>query len=148
MLSISFLEPKEYAFNTLMFKSMFNSYKHFSLDATQVYSVNNNHINIGIITVHKNDQGYTVKVFKTPNVCRLSFIALLEASVFIAKKLEMNSEEDVVTFKLYISTYIFKYKMIFKDLPFNESGENISISLKNLKTIENKDITKRNVEFA
>ena len=148
MLSISFLEPKEYAFNTLMFKSMFNSYKHFSLDATQVYSVNNNHINIGIITVHKNYQGYTIKVFKTPNVCRLSFIALLEASVFIAKKLEMNSEEDVVTFKLDISTYIFKYKMIFKDLPFNELGENISISLKNLKTIENKDITKRNVEFA
>lgn len=147
MLSINFIDKSEYAFNASLFKSIQNINKKFIINTDHVFIINNKHISVGVIIIEKKGIDYHINLFKTPNVCRLSILSLIEASVLLSQKLPLLDKDSKVFFYSGLSSYNFKYKLILDCNGFEEDDDKVSILLSTLTTLDKNKITKRDVEF-
>ena len=138
------LKKEEYPFNAGLFSAISKTNKNFNLLSDSFYIVTNKHLTVGIVSVRKNHKGHLIQVFRTPNICRLSHLALIEASVLVSREIEEPLE---ISYGLDLEHYLFKYKAIFNNLPYTFTDTSITVSGEILKALHTENITKRPFEF-
>lgn len=81
--------------------------------------VHTNNVDIGLVGINITEaREMTVNIFQTPNVCRMSILSLIDASIYFAQSLAQP--EDVVIFKNVHYAHTFKLKQIISDIIANE----------------------------
>lgn len=103
--------------------------------------VHTNNIDIGIIGINIVENKLEVRVFQSPNVCRMSILSLIDSSIYFVQSL-VRPEQEVV-FKDVSYAHTFKLQQIISDIMTNDNdysttGEKVlavDMSQISLKTI-------------
>lgn len=103
--------------------------------------VHTNNVDIGLIGINITEGEVVVSTFQSPNVCRMSILSLIDASIYFVQSLV--KPEVIVTFKNVHYAHTFKLQQIISDIKANDddystTGEKLlsvdmsQISLKNI----------------
>jgi len=96
---------------------IYKSFDYKSFDHIGIVHTNN--VDIGVIGINIVNDVLEVRLFQSPNVCRMSILSLIDSSIYFVQSLA-KSEHQIV-FKDVSYAHTFKLQQIIRDIVANEN---------------------------